>query len=847
MSGQDISLFSADTKEEVAALITTLHATGQRLEELTAGQVDTVADGQGRTFVLRNAQEQLRRHEGRKQAAILDVLPANIALIDARGIVVSVNEAWRRFADGNGLHAPGHGVGLNYLQVCEAARGPDATTAREVAFGIRAVLAGEASAYNTEYPCHSSTQQRWFLMTVTPLLDANTHGAVVMHLDISERVRIERDLRESDRRLSNMLDNVELVSVMLDAHARIVYCNDFFLRLTGWQRDDVIGSNWFDVFAATDAPGMRRNFEELLAENPASLHNESQLITRSGEHRLICWNNSVLHSGSGDVIGTASIGEDITERKAAEAVLTQRATELERFHRLSVGRELQMVELKTQINEMAIKAGEDATYNVKSVEPSVVSARIDLSVGERTKQLTDSAIAALNMMEDAVRQREQVEQMQDKLTYLAYYDALTGLANQTLFLQRVQAKLLPASNDKLLVVLVLDILRFKSINDAFGRLAGDDLLKQVAERLASLDGDPDRFARIGADRFAVVATELESAEQVGRYTQQRLETIFGPPFRIAGNDVHVSVKLGIALYPFDGADADTLLRNSEAALKKAKATGESFLFFTPAMTARVAERLSLEHRLRQAVDHEEFVLHYQPKVSLATGKLTGAEALIRWNDPTTGLVPPGMFIPILEETGLIQDVGRWAMRTAMGDYLRWRSLGLTPVRIAVNVSAVQLRNRDFIDEVRQIVAMDVHAADGLELEITESMIMDDVEQAVATLHEIRAMGVPIAIDDFGTGFSSLAYLSKLPIDTLKVDRAFVNDLQTGPQGFALVNTIITLAHSLQLKVVAEGVETEEQLQMLQLLGCDDMQGYLFSKPVPLDVFQSKYLTTYDVD
>ena len=471
------------------------------------------------------------------------------------------------------------------------------------------------------------------------------------------------------------------------------------------------------------------------------------------------------------------------------------------------------------------------------------NAQLDKRVRERTQELTESAIASLNMMEDAVRQREQTEQAQDKLNYLAYYDALTGLANQTLFLQRVQAKLLSARGSQMLVVFVLDILRFKSINDAFGRQGGDDLLKQIAERLINIGGGgADRFARIGPDRFAVVATDLDSAQRTGRYAIQKLDAIFHPPFTISDHNVTVSAKLGIALFPVDGADAETLLRNAEAALKKAKAKGETFLFFTQAMTERVAERLSLEHRLRQAVDNEEFVLHYQPKVSLATGKLTGAEALIRWNDPATGLVLPGIFISILEETHLIQEVGRWAVHTAIDDYLRWHDLGIAAVPIAVNVSALQLRNHTFMDEVRQIVASDVRAAEGLELEITESMIMDDIEQAIVTLREFRAMGVSIAIDDFGTGFSSLAYLSKLPIDTLKIDRAFVTDMTTGAQGIALVKTIITLAHSLQLKVVAEGVETEEQSRLLKSMRCDEMQGYLLSKPIPQDLFQSKYLT-----
>jgi len=432
---------------------------------------------------------------------------------------------------------------------------------------------------------------------------------------------------------------------------------------------------------------------------------------------------------------------------------------------------------------------------------------------------------------------------QARLDYLAYYDSLTGLANQSLFLERLQEKLLSARNSqRKIVVFVLDIERFKIINDAFGRQAGDGLLKQIAERLVQIGGgDASRFARIGADRFVIAAPDMDNAEQVGRYTEQKLYDHFHAPFRVGDTDLGVSVKAGIALFPDDGTDADTLLRNAEAALKKAKATGEHYLYFTQAMTERVAERLSLENKLRQALDNEEFVLHYQPKVNLVSGKLTGAEALIRWNDPRTGLVPPGQFIPILEETGLIHDVGRWALHKTIEDYLRWRSAGLAAVRIAVNVSPLQLRNRGFIAEIEQAIGIDARAAGGLELEITESLIMADINHSTACLRAIRAMGVCIAIDDFGTGFSSLSYLSRLPVDTLKIDRSFVIDMTAGPEGLALVSTIINLAHALKLKVVAEGVETEEQSRLLRFRDCDEMQGYLFSKPVPPEIFETRFL------
>ncbi len=276
---------------------------------------------------------------------------------------------------------------------------------------------------------------------------------------------------------------------------------------------------------------------------------------------------------------------------------------------------------------------------------------------------------------------------------------------------------------------------------------------------------------------------------------------------------------------------------------RAKASADSLLFYTSEMNTRVAEALSLEGRLRDALEQGHFVLHYQPKQHLASGAIAGAEALIRWNDPRRVLVPPAQFIPILEEAGLIYDVGRWALRQALTDNLRWRQAGLAPLRVAVNVSFLQLRHRGFIAEVRDAVSHDAGAAAGLELEIIESMVMDDVQHSTASLHALREMGITIAIDDFGTGFSSLSYLGKLPVDMLKIDRSFILNMASGPQGVALVSTIINLGHSLGLKVVAEGVETEDQSRHLALLGCDQIQGYLLSKPVPAEAFEAQFLHT----
>jgi EAL domain-containing protein (putative c-di-GMP-specific phosphodiesterase class I) len=298
----------------------------------------------------------------------------------------------------------------------------------------------------------------------------------------------------------------------------------------------------------------------------------------------------------------------------------------------------------------------------------------------------------------------------------------------------------------------------------------------------------------------------------------------------------------VAVFPENGATAEELFGNAEVALKNTKTGGEPYLFYSQTMADTTSGRVSLENQLRQALDQEQFVLHYQPKFNLKTGKIVGAEALIRWNDPNTGLVPPARFIPILEETGLINEVGRWALQKAVEDYLGWRRAGLAAVRIAVNVSPLQLGSRNFVREIEKVIGIDPLAAAGLELEITESLIMADIKHSVASLERVRSMGVTIAIDDFGTGFSSLNCLSKLPINTLKIDRSFVADLKATPESNVLVAMIINLAHSLKLNVVAEGVETADQSSILRSLECDLVQGYLYSKPIPGADFSAKFLT-----
>jgi diguanylate cyclase (GGDEF)-like protein/PAS domain S-box-containing protein len=420
-----------------------------------------------------------------------------------------------------------------------------------------------------------------------------------------------------------------------------------------------------------------------------------------------------------------------------------------------------------------------------------------------------------------------------KLSYLAYYDALTGLANRTLFLDRLNESVHAAARSQGKFALVLaDLERLRTVNESLGRHAGDELLKHMAERLARVGGRAE-VGRISADEFAVVVPTVKGRSEAGRIVQALLHSCFDEPFAVIEAKLRVSAKTGIALYPNDGGDAETLLKHAEAALRKGKETGERFAFYTRDLTERTSATLTLETKLRQALENEEFVLHYQPKVELETRQIVGVEALIRWQSSDLGLVPPMKFIPLMEETGMILDVGTWALRRAAIDHRSWVEQGLQAPRVAVNVSAIQLRQRDFVGALKQAISEGI-APTGIDLEITESLIMRDIEGNIQKLKEVRAMGLGVAIDDFGTGYSSLAYLAKLPVQTLKIDRSFIITMHNDPDTMTLVQTIISLAHSLRLTVVAEGVDAEEQAKTLHLLRCDQMQGYLFSRPVPFD-------------
>ena len=421
---------------------------------------------------------------------------------------------------------------------------------------------------------------------------------------------------------------------------------------------------------------------------------------------------------------------------------------------------------------------------------------------------------------------------QDRLDYLALYDPLTGLPNRTLFRERLtQALETERRGQSKLALLLFDLERFKAVNDAFGQHAGDRLLQQIAQGLRSTAGDENRVAHLGGDVFAIMIPALHGAENVATVLREHAARILNDPFTVDGREFRLQVKAGIAVFPEDGGDADTLFRNAEAALKRAKQTGERYLFYAPQINARVAERLELEHALRTAIEQRQFVLYYQPKVELATRRIVGLEALIRWQRPGVGLVLPGTLIPVLEESGMILELGQWVVEEAVATHREWCERKLRAPRIAVNVSAIQLRQPDFTTRIRSAVEKGAQSC-GLDLEVTESLLMEDMEAAILKLCTVRDLDVGVSLDDFGTGYSSLASLARLPVDTLKIDRAFIKGMTDHPDDTSIVTTIITLGHTLSRKVIAEGVETEEQARLLRLLRCEQIQGHVFSPALP---------------
>jgi diguanylate cyclase (GGDEF)-like protein/PAS domain S-box-containing protein len=432
----------------------------------------------------------------------------------------------------------------------------------------------------------------------------------------------------------------------------------------------------------------------------------------------------------------------------------------------------------------------------------------------------------------------QNKQTQEKLNHLAYHDALTDLPNQVLFKDRLkQAIALSRRNDQMQAVLLLNLDRFKTINDSLGYTAGDRLLQSVAQRLTSCVRESDTVARFGGDEFAILLTQIPRAQDAAN-AARAIKQSLDQAFLFEDQEIFVSSSIGISVYPQDGRDTAGLLKTAGVALDRAKVQGgNNYQFYTAGGTTRALKQLVLESNLRSALDRCEFIVHYQPQVDVRGFHLVGMEALVRWRHPSLGLLYPSEFVSLAEDSGLIIALGDSILRTACAQNKAWQDKGLLPMCLSVNFSARQFQQPTFITDVAQILKDTNLDPRWLELELTESSIMKDPEEAIEKLHELKLMGIKVAVDDFGTGYSSLNYLKRFPIDTLKIDKTFVSDVCKDPHDTAIVRAIINLGHALDLTVIAEGVETKEQLQYLSALECDVVQGFLFSKALSAAAFE----------
>jgi diguanylate cyclase (GGDEF)-like protein/PAS domain S-box-containing protein len=552
----------------------------------------------------------------------------------------------------------------------------------------------------------------------------------------------------AQHRLLELLERTQFLAVLQDAQGNVEFCNAALLRLAGLAREEVLGKSWFDLFVPPGERSARRAaYLEELPAGEVNRHAEREIVTAGGERRVIEWNVIVLRDESGQVVGCASIGTDVTETRIAER----------------------------------------------------------------------------------------------KLQHDAFHDALTGLPNRALFMDRLTHRLAleKRRHENSFAVLFLDVDRFKVINDSIGHARGDELLIEMGRRLSTCVRPGDTVARLGGDEFTILLEDVQTRGDALKVAD-RLQDVLRAPFSLSGQEVFSGVSIGIAhghaLYP----RPEDLLRDADTALYRAKAQGRGrCVEFDTTMHDRAVELLKLETDLRRALERREFRLHYQPVVSLTTGEITGAEALVRWQHPERGLVAPAEFIPLAEETGLILPIGGWVLREACRQMKRWQErLDMPALEIGVNLSSKQFQQHGLVALVAAVLRETGLSPRSLRLEVTESLLMEQNGHVADNMTELRAMGVRLDLDDFGTGYSSLSYLHQFPIDTLKIDRSFIQRIGETQEGTEIVHTILTLAESLDLEVVAEGVETAEQLAMLRKLRCSHAQGYHLSRPVEGDRFEA---------
>jgi diguanylate cyclase (GGDEF)-like protein/PAS domain S-box-containing protein len=686
---------------------------------------------------------------------------------------------------------------------------------------------------------------------------------------IADRRQAEAAVRRQLHFTQTLIDAIPNPLFYKDRQGRYLGCNKAFEAAIGRHRQDIVGKTVYEV-APQNLADKYREMDDALWASPGTQVYEHPVACTDGTVRTILFNKAILADLDGDLNAMVGLMLDMTERKRAE----ERLAAAEAMFRGLVEQSLAGIyviqdgrfvyvnptlgammgytqdELTAAPSMLQFIAPEDRERVGENIRRRLGGEaddlRYSLRVVRKDGSLTHFEVhgkaveyngrpAVIGMALDVSEQLQAAE----RLNYLAFYDVLTGLPNRTLFMDHLQLAMAGAKrHGTLMALLFLDLDRFKEINDTLGHHIGDLLLREVGRRLSACLREVDTLARLGGDEFAIIQTDLAGVEGAQVLAQKIIEAI-ARPFHLDGHEVFTSTSIGLTVYPVEDARPEELLKNADMAMYAAKSQGRnSFRFFSSAMNVDAHQRMNVQSGLRQALERDEFQLFYQPKINLKSGRIVGAEALLRWKHPDQGFIPPLQFIPVAEESGLIAPIGEHALRMACIQNKLWQKAGLPPLRISVNLSAVQFKRQNLLDTVIAALAEAGLAAEYLELEITESLLMQSGPETVEVLEQLRARGVRISIDDFGTGYSSLNYLKRLPVDVLKIDRSFIDDIPGDLDDVAITKAIISLGHHLNLQVIAEGVETLEQAAFLSANGCDEVQGYYFSRPLPVAEFDA---------
>jgi diguanylate cyclase (GGDEF)-like protein/PAS domain S-box-containing protein len=703
-------------------------------------------------------------------------------------------------------------------------------------------------------------------------LDLCNDRQQLLETELSHQRKIAETLRDSEQRFRKLAEQLPVGVFINDVEGECRYVNDHWRRLSGLTAEEAEGMGWMRALHPDDREPVLQLWRRM-AEQGSEIVAQYRFRTPSGREVWLNTRAVPMRDRASHITGYLGASTDIAELKKTEETLRASEARFRNYFELPligialIGSDKRWREVNDRLCEMLgyrrsrllgmtwaeMTHPDDQAAEEVQLE-RVINRRIEgysldkrfirqdgallyTSVSTRCVRRANGIVDCfVTVVQDITERRQAAEHIE----HLAYYDVLTGLPNRSLLNDRLQQALLRAGREHNLAgMLLVDLDRFKLINDALGHKIGDLLLSEVATRLQQCLRQCDTISRQGGDEFAILLPDLTSSDDATRVAQRMLDAMM-QPFRLDGRELNITCSIGISLYPRDGRTSESLIKNADIALYRAKDMGRNnYQFYLSGGTMLSRERLNLETDLRHAMNRRQLELYYQPKWDFRTDAITGAEALIRWNHPDLGLVSPARFIPIAEESGLVLPMGEWILRAAVNEIGQLHREGFTGLRVAVNLSALQFRQPNLKDRVQEVLMTSDFDSSCLELELTEGILMHNNEENMTALRAFKAMGVRIAIDDFGTGYSSLSYLQRFPVNVLKIDRAFVMDLPGNTSSAAIVDAIVTLAHGLDLEVVAEGVETPEQKAFLQTRGCDEGQGYYFGRPMPLAEFRER--------